>query len=124
MDAPTSLTAPAIADTDSAPVLPVQAPPSTEEGEEQEQADLLSPKERRYRGLRTKCERLRHFLQHGRCPPGLTRSEMRNLKNQAKVHILDRVSEYYRGLYWEIFVLPHPRIPPLPPTSANTVQIL
>ncbi|XP_022094987.1 uncharacterized protein LOC110981605 [Acanthaster planci] len=61
--------------------------------------ESLSSKEKRFHFLKIKCDRIRHFILQGRAPPGLSRGEMRNLRNQAKVHILDRAKEtlYYTG---------------------------
>ncbi|XP_038053160.1 uncharacterized protein LOC119725702 [Patiria miniata] len=61
--------------------------------------DTLSPKEKRFHFLKLKCERIRHFILHGRPPPGMNTSEVRNLRNQVKAHILDRAKQtlYYTG---------------------------
>ena len=49
-----------------------------------------------------KCERIVHYLQHGKHPEGLTKNQQRVVRSQAKKYSLDEASKYNFVFFYKL----------------------
>ena len=55
----------------------------------------LKTREKRFDQQREKCERILHYLRHGKHVDGLTKNQQRVVRGQAKVYTLDESEFIY-----------------------------
>ena len=68
----------------------------SDEPREAEDGELQQPtREERLMKYRNQCKNLVEYLSKNVCPQGLSKNEMRNIKNQAKTHQWDSRSKWF-----------------------------